>query len=74
MMELIKSSLIEDNFSSHIQHKSEDVFESASKEYKIPDYFNVNRITILPVNPSRFFIYWMLSKDNIENTKKVIRR
>jgi hypothetical protein len=70
MIELIKSSLTEDNFSSHIQHKSEDVFESASKEYKIPDYFNVNGITILPVNPSRFFIYWMLSKDNIEKYKE----
>jgi hypothetical protein len=70
MLELIKSSLTEDNFSSHIQYKSEDIFEPGSKEHKIPEYFNVNRITILPVNPSRFFIYWMLSKDDIEKYKE----
>jgi hypothetical protein len=70
MTELIKLSLTEDNYSSYIQHKSEDVFEQTLKEHKIPDYFNVNRITILPVNPSRFFIYWMLSKDNIEKYKE----
>ena len=70
MDELIKLSLSEDDFSSHVQHKQEEVFTPNLKDYSIPEYFNVDRITILPVDPSKFFIYWMLSKEKIEKYKK----
>ncbi len=64
MNELIKLSLEEDNFSSHIIHTKDEILkEVESSEYTIPGRFDINKILLLAVNPSKFYIYWFLKED-----------
>lgn len=64
MSELIKLSLKEDNFSSHIIHTKDEILkEDKRDEYTIPDRFDVNKIVLLAVNPSKFYIYWFLKEE-----------
>ncbi|MGC9188153.1 MAG: DUF4912 domain-containing protein [Sulfurihydrogenibium sp.] len=70
MNEIIKLSLEEDNFSSHIIHTKDEILrEDRNNNYIIPERFNVNKLILLAVNPSKFFVYWFLKdelKQNLE--------
>lgn len=63
MKEIIQLSLKEDNFSSHILLKTEEIFDIKTEDYNIPSHFNQNIITVLPVDPRKFFLYWDTDKD-----------
>lgn len=63
MNEIIKLSLQEDNFSSHIIHSKDEILkEEKIYQYIIPDRFDTNKIVILAVNPSKFYVYWFLTE------------
>ncbi len=63
MKEIIQMSLKEDNLSSHILLKKDEIFDVKTENYNIPPNFNQNIITILPVDPRKFFLYWDTEKD-----------
>jgi hypothetical protein len=68
MTEIIKLSLEEDNFSSHIIHTKDEILrEYRNNNYIIPERFNVNKLILLAVNPSKFFVYWFLKEELKQN-------
>ncbi len=63
MKETIQMSLKEDNPSSHIILKTEEIFDIKTEDYNIPSNFNQKIINVLPVDPRKFFLYWDTDKD-----------
>ncbi|GAB6072621.1 hypothetical protein JCM14244_09980 [Venenivibrio stagnispumantis] len=59
-IKLIKESLKEDKVSSHIGYISDEVAKESfiKEDYQIPENYNINRIVLLPVNPSKHFCYF----------------
>jgi hypothetical protein len=73
---LIAESLIEDNFSSKTHVLKEDSTESPmienryiKEDYPIPERYNINKIVLLPVDPSKHFIYWEIKDDVLKELK-----
>ena len=63
MNEIIKLSIQEDNLSSHILHTKDEVLKPQTQDYQIPVRFDITKIVILPVNPSKFYTYWFIKED-----------
>jgi hypothetical protein len=74
--ELIKLSLEEDNFSSHINWEKEEIKEETEiildlpVEYKIPDRYNIDKIVLLPIDPHKHFTYWFLKDETLNKLKE----
>lgn len=63
---LISESIKEDNFSSNTHPLSATTVDNNIKEcdeYTIPDRYFKNRLVILPINKSRYYVYWEFVKD-----------
>ncbi len=74
---LIAESLIEDNFSSRTHFLKEDTTEAPrienkyiKDEYPIPEKYNINKIVLLPVDPSKHFIYWEIQDETLEDLER----
>ncbi len=70
---LIAESLKEDNFSSRTHVLKEDTTESPQienkyikEQYPIPERYNINKVVLLPVDPSKHFIYWELKDETLK--------
>lgn len=63
MNEIIKLSIQEDNLSSHILHTKDEILKPQTQDYSIPPRFDITKIVILPVNPSKFYTYWFIKED-----------
>ena len=63
MKELIKSSLVEDNFSSNMHGISAVKVDIPEDDFVIPQRYFVDRVTLLPVNLNKYFIYWEITKE-----------
>ncbi len=73
---LIAESLKEDNFSSKTHLLKEDATESQpienkyiKEDYPIPERYNVDKIVLLPVDPSKHFVYWELKDETLKDLK-----
>ena len=73
---LIAESLKEDNFSSRTHILKEDATESPmienkyiKEEYPIPERYNINKVVLLPVDPSKHFVYWELKDETLQDLK-----
>ncbi len=73
---LIAESLKEDKFSSRVHVLKEDTTESPKieskyikEEYPIPERYNINKVVLLPVDPSKHFVYWEIKDETLEDLK-----
>jgi len=60
--ETLKQSLQNtDSFSSNVHAVATDSTPIAAPQYSIPDRYGKDRITLMPINPDTYFLYYELS-------------
>ena len=59
--------------SSNIGYESKKpvtIFQIKKDEYPIPEYYNMDTLVILPVDPSKEYVYWELSDNTIYKVRQ----
>ncbi|MCX7738251.1 MAG: DUF4912 domain-containing protein [Hydrogenothermaceae bacterium] len=66
---IVEMSFLEDDLSSHINKAPEELKMGFLREFSIPERYDVDRFTILPVNPHLIYSYWF-TKDSLKEDIK----
>jgi|GEM_PF-647658 len=66
---LIKESIPKDSFSSTthtIDTMAQEVPSEGTREYPIPSRYYKDRVTLLPVNQSKYYLYWEITDETLQ--------
>ncbi|MEA2029763.1 MAG: DUF4912 domain-containing protein [Campylobacterota bacterium] len=68
---LVQESIHEENDFSSTTHAIDTLAHDAPKEniidYPIPHQYNKDRLTLLPINQSTYYLYWEISDDTLKS-------
>jgi len=65
-----KESITSSDNIGYVEINQQPVLKPKPDEYPIPDYYNIDMIILLPVDPSKEYVYWELSESKMYEIKQ----